>query len=212
MGNVNFTLDATVRTDMRKGASRRLRRANQVPGILYGGHAEPLALATGHNELIHKLEHEAFYSHILTINIDGKTEQAVLKDLQRHPYKPVIMHFDLQRVVAGEKIHMHVPLHFINEETSLGVKEGGVISHTVTSVDVSCLPKDLPEYIEVDLGKLKIGDSIHLSDLVLPAGVELIELSHGPEHDQAVAHVFAPRVGGAEEEAAPAAPEGGAAE
>lgn len=212
MGNVNFTLDATVRTDMRKGASRRLRRANQVPGIIYGGHAEPLAITTGHNEFVHKLEHEAFYSHILTVTIDGKAEQAVLKDLQRHPFKPVIMHFDLQRVLANEKIHMHVPLHFINEAISLGVKEGGVVSHTVTSVDVTCLPKDLPEYIEVDLASVKIGGSVHLSDLVLPAGVELVELSHGAEHDLAVAHIFAPRTGGAEEAAAPSAPEGGAVE
>jgi len=157
-----------------------------------------------HNELLKQLENEAFYSHILTVELDGKTEQAVLKDLQRHPAKPFILHLDLMRVSAGEKIRVNVPLHFIGEDVAPGVKiGGGIVTHAVTEVEVSCLPKDLPEYIEVDLSALELGESLHLSDLKLPPGVELVQLLQGEEHDVAVAAIQATRgstaAGGAEE-------------
>lgn len=175
--SVSFELTAESRNDMGKGASRRLRRAGKVPGIIYGGDSEPRALSLVHNELLRRLEDEAFYSHILTINIDGATEQAVLRDLQRHPSKPLVMHVDLQRVKAGETLRMHVPLHFLGEQECPGVKtQGGIVSHSRVEVEVECLPKDLPEYIEVDVSQMNIGESIHLSQLKLPAGVKLVEL------------------------------------
>jgi large subunit ribosomal protein L25 len=204
-----FELDAEVRADLGKGASRRLRRANKVPAVLYGGHEDPVSLTLVHSELVKHLEHEAFYSHLLRVKFDGKTEQAVLRDVQRHPSKPVIMHIDLMRVSAKEKLRMAVPLHFINEETAIGVKQqGGIIAHLMTEVEVSCLPKDLPEHIVVDVADLKAGESIHLSNLALPADVELVELSHGAEHDQAVVSIHMPRGAAAEEGGEEAGEEG----
>lgn len=201
MSEVSFELDAEIRTDEGKGASRRLRRENKIPAVIYGGNKAPQSISLAHNEVMHKLEHEAFYSHILTVNLEGKQQKAVLKDLQRHPSKPKLLHLDLQRVSATEKLHMNIPLHFINEDTSPGVKQGGLISHQMNSVEVTCLAKHLPEFIEVDLGALELGHSVHLSDLKLPIGVELVELSHGPEHDLPVATIAMPR--GGVEEAAP---------
>jgi len=199
-----FVLTAEPRTEQGKGASRRLRREGKVPAILYGAGKDPVPLSVNHNELLKQLENEAFYSHILTVELDGKTEQAVLKDLQRHPAKPFILHLDLMRVSAGEKIRVNVPLHFIGEDVAPGVKiGGGIVTHAVTEVEVSCLPKDLPEYIEVDLSALELGESLHLSDLKLPPGVELVQLLQGEEHDVAVAAIQATRgstaAGGAEE-------------
>jgi len=192
--SLSFELEANVRQDMGKGASRRLRRDNKVPGIIYGGNAAPLALTLDHDKVVHSLEHEAFYSHILTIKIDGKPEKAVLKDLQRHPYKPSILHLDLQRVSEGEKLRMHVPLHFIGEDVAPGVKQGGgVVSHLINDVEVSCLPKNLPEFIEVDISGLELNETVHLSDLKLAQGVELVELHHGPEHDLPVVSIHLPR-------------------
>ncbi|MDV3239314.1 MAG: 50S ribosomal protein L25/general stress protein Ctc [Gammaproteobacteria bacterium] len=203
----SFELTAESRNDMGKGASRRLRREGKVPAILYGGDGEPKMLSLVHNELVRRLEDEAFYSHILAVNIDGKTEQAVLRDLQRHPAKPVIMHVDLQRVKAGEKLRMQVPLHFVGADVAPGVKTaGGLFIHELNEVEVECLPKDLPEFIEVDVSGMNVSDHLHLSDLRLPAGVELTELHRGEGHDLAVAHIEPPRV--AAEEAA-AAPEAG---
>ncbi len=191
----DFSLNAEVRDDKGKGASRRLRRQGRVPGIIYGGGKDPVAVSVDHDELINQLKHEAFYSHVLEINVGGKKEKAVLKDLQRHVFKPtVVEHLDLQRVSAKEKLRMQVPLHFEGEKTCPGVKlNGGVITHNMVNVEVSCLPKDLPEYIEVDVSEMNIGDSIHLSDLKMPAGVELVELSHGDDHDQQVASIHQPR-------------------
>ena len=209
----DFILNAELRNDMGKGASRRLRSAGKVPAILYGGHKDPTSITLTHNELAHQVASEAFFSHILTINLDGKEENAIVKDLQRHPSKPIIMHIDLQRVSATENIRVHVPLHFINEATSPGVKGGGLVAHSVIEVEVQCLPKSLPEYIEVDLGNLELNQIIHLSDLKLPAGVELVELSHGEGHDQAVASIHMPRAAKEAEEAeggeTPAAPAAG---
>lgn len=179
-----FQVNAQTRQDQGKGASRRLRRAGQLPAIVYGAGKEPLPIAVRHSEMLRHLEHESFYSHILTLNLDGKTEQVVLKDLQRHPAKPLIMHADFMRVSDTEKITMHVPLHFLNEATCIGVKqEGGVVSHHLVEVEIRCLPKDLPEFIEVDLSHLHLGQMIHLSELRLPTGVEIPALAHGPEHD-----------------------------
>lgn len=201
----SFELSAESRNDMGKGASRRLRRAGKVPAIIYGGGGEPQALALNHNELLRNLEDEAFYSHILSINIDGKSVQAVLRDLQRHPARPVILHADLQRVNPNEKLHLRVPLHFLGADIAPGVKTaGGLFIHEANEVDVSCLPKDLPEFIEVDVSAMNVGDHLHLSDLKLPAGVELTELGRGEGHDLPVAHIEPPRTG---EEAAPAAGE-----
>jgi large subunit ribosomal protein L25 len=207
----SFELNAEPRADTGKGASRRLRRTGKIPAIMYGGNKDPESLTLHHNEVIRNLEHEAFYSHILTIKVGGTETRAVMRDLQRHPSKPFVQHMDLQRVSESEKIRMHVPLHFMGEETAPGVKAGGMVSHEIIEVEVECLPKDLPEYIEVDVSGLNVGDSLHLSDLVMPAGATLLELARGEGHDLGVVSIHAKR--GAEEieeEAAPeAAAEGG---
>ncbi|EIJ43354.1 ribosomal protein L25, Ctc-form [Beggiatoa alba B18LD] len=198
----NFEVIAQSRADIGKGASRRLRRDNKVPAVLYGATQEPISLTLSQKEISKHLEHESFYSHVLTIQIDGnKTEKAVLKAVQRHPYRPIVMHVDFQRINESEKIHMHVPLHFINEESCAAVKtQGGVISHHLSEVEIYCLPKDLPEYIAIDLEKVELGQTIHLSDLVCPAGVEIAGLAHGDEeHNAAVVSIHKPR-GAADEE------------
>ena len=207
MSAVDFDINAQTRADVGKGASRRLRQQGKVPAVLYGAGKDATALTLDHNEIFHHLEHEAFYSHILSVKVDGKAEKAVLKDVQRHPSKPKIQHVDFQRVSETQKIHMHVPLHFVGESVAPGVKAGGLISHLMTSVDIHCLAKDLPEFIEVDVSSLETGHSIHLSDLKLSQGVEIPELAHGPDHDLPVVSIHAPR-GGAESEetAAPVAP------
>jgi large subunit ribosomal protein L25 len=195
MAELDFNIKATVRTDKGKGASRRLRHADKVPAILYGGKGEPVALELDHNKVNNMADFEAFYSHILTLEFDGKKHQAILKDMQRHPYKPKLTHLDFQRVEKGHKLHTNLPLHFLNEETAKGVKEeGGVVVHHVNDVEITVLPKDLPEYLEVDIAELSVGDTIHLTDLKLPKGVELVELTKGDDHDQAVVSVTAPRV------------------
>lgn len=207
---ISFELNAEPRTDTGKGASRRLRRAGKVPAIIYGGGKDPESLTLSHNELLRNLEHEAFYSHILTIKIGGSETAAILRDMQRHPSKPVVMHMDLQRVSATEKLKTNVPLHFIGEEEAPGVKGGGLVSHDLTEVAVECLPKNLPEYIEVDISGLDVGDSIHLSGLTVPDGVTLTELARGDDHDLGVVSIHVKRVV-EEPEEAPAA-EGEAAE
>jgi len=181
-----FEINAVSRSDQGKGASRRLRRAGLVPGIIYGGDKEPEMIATAHNELVHHLDHEAFYSHILDVKVDGSSQQVVLKDLQRHPSKPFILHFDLQRVSVSDRIKMHVPLHFTGEKDAPGVKAGGQASHNLVDIEVVCLAKDLPEFIEVDVSAMNVGDNLLLSDLKLPEGVEVPALAQGPEHDVVV--------------------------
>jgi large subunit ribosomal protein L25 len=189
----SFVVTAELRTDQGKGASRRLRRTGKVPAIIYGGKDQPQQLALNHNEMRKHLETEAFYSHILTLKFDGKEQQAVLKDIQRHPAEPLLLHFDFQRVFADQAIRMEVPLHFKGGEVAPGVKVGGgVVEHHVMQVTVECLPRDLPEFIEVDLSKLELNDAIHLSHLKLPAGVALVELKHGK--DPSIAAVHVPRV------------------
>ncbi|MGB1558346.1 MAG: 50S ribosomal protein L25/general stress protein Ctc [Oceanococcaceae bacterium] len=184
----DFIVNAQAREAQGKGASRRLRRTGQVPAIIYGGHEEPLNIQVERFELDKHLEHESFYSHILTIKLPSGEQKAVLKDVQRHPAKPLILHVDFQRVVAGESIKMHVPLHFINEGSSAAKKAGGVIEHLANEVEIVCLPSQLPEYIEVDCGGLDIDDSVHMSQLTLPEGVVLTALQHGDDQAVCVAH------------------------
>ena len=198
---ISFELNAEPRTDMGKGASRRLRHAGKVPAIIYGGDKAPEALTLSHNELLRNLEHEAFYSHILTINSGGSSTSAILRDLQRHPSKPVILHVDLQRVTADEELRTQVPLHIIGEDTCPGIKAGGLVSHDQTEVEVECLPKHLPEFIEVDISAMEVGDTLHLSDLKVPEGVTLLELVRGEDHDLGVVSIHAKRGGGDEAEA-----------
>ncbi len=202
----SFLINAEMREDLGKGASRRLRHAGKVPAIIYGCGGEPVSIALEHSKIIHNLEEETFYSQILEVSLDGKIEKVVLRDLQRHPAKPVIMHMDFQRVNENEAMHVHIPLHFIGEDICPGVKlESGAVSHQTTEVEISCLPKDLIEFIEVDVSALNIGDSIHLTDLKLPEGVSLVALSHGEGHDQTVVTVHVTKTVEVEE-GAPEAP------
>lgn len=169
----SFEVLAQVRNAGGKGASRRLRRQGLVPGIVYGAHQESRMIALVHNELVRSLEEESFYSSLLDLKLGGELAKVVLKDLQRHPSKPFILHVDFQRVSMAEKLRMTVPLHFTNEETAQGVKAGGKVSRNLTEIEVTCLPKDLPEYIDVDMARMAIGDIVHVSELNLPDGVEL---------------------------------------
>jgi large subunit ribosomal protein L25 len=188
----SFVVEAETRTLQGKGASRRLRREGKVPVILYGAKESPQMLSVSQNELLKHLKIEAFYSHILTLQVDGQTQQAVLKDLQRHPVREFILHMDLLRVRADQLLRMSVPLHFHGGDVCPGVKVGGgVVEHHVNAVEVECLPKDLPQYIEVDLSALNVNESVHLSQLNLPEGVNLTELKHGT--DRSVAAVHLPR-------------------
>ncbi|UVE16995.1 50S ribosomal protein L25/general stress protein Ctc [Pseudomonas sp. LS44] len=190
----DFNLSAESRADLGKGASRRLRRlASLIPAVIYGGDKAPQSISLIAKDVAKLLENEAAFSHVISLNVDGTAENVVIKALQRHPAKGYVMHADFQRVVAGQKLTAHVPLHFINQEGSVGVKQqGGEVSHTIAEVEVSCLPKDLPEFIEVDMAKVEIGQILHLSDLKVPAGVELVALAHG--NDLAVANIHASRV------------------
>lgn len=188
-----FELNVEKRTAQGRAANRRLRREGKVPAVLYGGNDEPLMLSVDHDDLDHHLDNEAFYSHVIKINVaGGKAEEAVLRDLQRHPSKPFVQHMDLLRVVAGEALRMHVPLHFIGEDDCPGVKEeGGIMQHNMNDVEVECLPRNLPEYIEVDCSALNVNDAVHLSELTLPEGVELVDLMH--DTDRTVVSVQLPR-------------------
>ena len=192
-----FTVNAQARNDLGKGASRRLRRLQElVPGIIYGSDKAPTPISLSFRELIRHLENEAFYSHILTLNLDGNNEQVVLKDVQRHPAKDTPQHVDFLRVDSTHLIKLNVPLHFINEAQCKGVKTGGgVIDHQMTEVEVHCFPKDLPEFIEVDMANIDLGEAVHLSQLTLPTGVKLTALTQGEDHDHTVAMVQATRAG-----------------
>ncbi len=209
-----FNINAQSRDDVGKGASRRLRRSGQVPGIIYGGKSEPKMISLMHNELVLHLEHEAFYSHILDLQVDGKGEKVILKDLQRHPAKALVMHVDFQRVSADTKLRTSVPIHFVGEDVAPGIKMGGAVSHSMTSVEILCLPKDLPEFINVEMSEMEIGDSVHLSELKLPEGVEIPALAQGDEQDALVVslhsgHTAAADEGEAESEVAEDAPASG---
>lgn len=191
----DFVLNAELRSDKGKGASRRLRRqADLVPAILYGAGKEPQSLSIRHQDLHKACETEAFYSNIITINVDGNAEDAILKDLQRHPARDRIMHADFLRILMDQEITVEVPLHFVNEETCVGVRQGGGnISHNMTSVEITCLPGDLPEFVEVDVEDVDVGSSIHMSELVLPQGLVIPSLQLGADHDHVVVSVNAPK-------------------
>ena len=198
---MKIEISATARTLQGTGASRRLRRTGRIPAVIYGGGKDAAAIELDHKEVFYKLKNESFHATILKLNLDGKSEQVLLRDYQMHPFRPVVMHVDFQRVNPKEKIHMKVPLHFSNADIAPGVKlSAGIVSHIITEVDVACLPKDLPEFIEVDLSDLAAGHSIHTSELKLAKGIELIPLTKG--EDLAVATITIPR--GAVEAAAAA--------
>jgi large subunit ribosomal protein L25 len=201
-----FELNAEVREDMGKGASRRLRRlADKIPAIIYGSGKDPQPLTLVRKDLEKALENEAFYTHVLTINVGSTKEKAILKDLQRHPAKDFVMHADFLRIDDNVALKVHVPIHFINEEACVGVKlEGGIIQHQTTEIEVQCLPADIPSYIEVDMLEVNIGDIVHLSEVTLPEGVTSVALALGEDHDLAIASVIAPRVVSEEDEAAEA--------
>jgi len=205
----DFELVAQSRGDMGKANARRMRREQgRIPGVIYGAKKDSASISLNHNEVVHALENEAFYSHILTLNVDGKAEQVVLKDLQRHPYKPSVLHVDFLRVDSKLKLTMHIPLHFINEETAVGVKmEGGIVGHHLNEVEVSCLPADLPEYIEVDLANVKLDEVLHLTDLKLPKGVELTVLGQAEPNDLAVVSIHTAKAAEEIPTDAPEAPE-----
>jgi large subunit ribosomal protein L25 len=207
----DFDLIAEIREDQGKGASRRLRREGKVPAIIYGAGRPPRQLAFDHNRVIQQLENESFYSSVLNIKVGEKSQAAIVKDIQRHPSKRLVMHMDFQRIVEDEKIKMNVPIHYLNAEDAVGVKQGGgSVSQLVNDVEVSCLPRDLPEYFEVDIAELGLNEMLHLSDIKLPEGVEIPELAQGPEHDHAIVSIHVIKV--REEPEAAEAAEGEAAE
>ena len=192
-----YTYNAELRTETGTGASRRLRREDKVPAILYGADKEAASIVLAHKDMIKAQEDEGFYTHILTLNIGGESVEAILKDIQRHPFKPKITHLDFQRVDATHKLHTKVPVHFIGEDKV--TKAGNTVVHQLTEIEITCLPKSLPEFVEVDVADLVAGDSIHLSDLKLPSGVSSVELAKGADHDQSVVTVKANKAAPAEE-------------
>ena len=190
---MKIEIKAKERKSKGTGASRRLRHEGTTPGILYGGVKDAISLEIDTKELFMQFRHEAFHASILTLNLEGKKESVILRDFQMHPVRNNIQHIDFQRINENEKISVKVPFHFINEETAPGVKlEGGLVSHIMTEIDISCLPKDLPQYIEVDLGELAMGESIHLSEVTVPEGVELTSLTD--ENDPAITSISKPKV------------------
>ncbi len=195
---MKIALKATTRSVQGTGASRRLRRADKVPGIIYGGGKDATVIELDHNDIYHKLRLEAFHASILDMELDGKAERVLLRDVQMHAWKQNVLHVDFQRIDPAKKIHMKVPLHFINADIAPGVKvSGGMVSHIINELDIACLPKDLPEFIEVDLKDLASGHSIHLSNLNLPVGVESVSLVR--KDDRAVATIIIPRAVASEE-------------
>jgi len=181
--STSFELAASIREDLGKGATRRLRKQDMVPAVIYGAGGEPVSITLAHNQLMHSTENEAFFSHILSIDVAGKKEKVIIKALQRHPAKPILMHADFLRVDMKVKLKVHVPIHFIGEDVAPGVKQGGVVTHDLVDVEVECLPKDLPEYVEIDISELDIGDSLHLTDIKLPKGLSIVALAQGDDHD-----------------------------
>ena len=196
-----FELSAEPRDKTGRSINHSLRQQGKLPGVIYGASKENEHISLSHNDVLHHLENEAFFSHILTLKINKKQEKVVLKDLHRHPYKPNLLHIDFLRIKPDERIHMRVPLHYTNEDTCVGVKSGGVISHLVSDIEIHCLPADLPEYIEIDMQNVDLEQTLHLDEIVLPKGVE--HEQHGGE-SRAIVSVHMPKVVSAEpEEATP---------
>jgi len=189
----SFSFDAELRTDKGKGASRRLRHANKVPGIIYGGTAEPQSVAIESRLIARAEQEESFYSTIINLNVDGAAVEVVLKAVQRHPSKNDIMHLDFMRVQDDHKIVKSVPLHFVNEKGNSILKAGGILTRLATQIEISCLPKDLPTAIDVDVASLDAVKTLHIADLTLPEGVSSVDLARGAEHDQALARIQMPR-------------------
>jgi len=197
---MSLELNAIKRDDMGKGASRRLRHANKLPAIIYGGDGGSVAITLEQKDIQHELPNEDFYSQVLTLNVEGAKEDVLLRDIQHHPYKMEVMHMDFTRIDADQVVHVHTPLHFVGDENSPGIKqEGGVVSHVLNEVEMECLPKNIPQFIEVDLSEMHVGDIIHLSDLNLPEGVAVLALKQGEEHDTAVVSMHT-RKGGSDDE------------
>ena len=204
---MSISLNASLREGQGKGASRRLRHAKQLPAIIYGSGKDPVSIALFQKDIQHKLPDESFYSQVLSLNIDGKAEDVLIRDIQHHPFKLEVMHMDFVRVDANEPVHIHSQLHFTGEDVSPGVKtEDGVISHVIIEVELECLPKNIPEFIEVDLSEMHVGDVIHLSDLKMPAGVEVLALKHGDDNDSVVASMHVRKVVEEVSDEAPIAP------
>ena len=200
---MKIEIKANLRDTKGTGASRRLRKSGNIPGIVYGNKKDAVSITLDGKDLSLKFKKEAFHASILSLDLDGKKESVLLRDYQLEPVKSTLLHVDFQRVNENEKIHVKVPFHFINEDVAKGVKlEGGVITHIITEADIACLPKDLPQYIEVDLADLELGHSIHLSEIKLPEGIELTALTHG--NDAAVTSIIKPKVKEESVEAAPA--------
>ena len=189
--STELTLNASARAVLGKGASRRLRRHNgEIPAIVYGGKKKPQSLSLIHKDVVKALENEAHYSQVINLNIDGKTESVVLKDLQRHPSKAILLHMDFLRISKATKLTLKVPLQFVNEDMCIGVKqEGGIFSRAMSDLEIQCLPADLPEFLKVDVAMLKLGETLHMSDISLPKGVESVALSYGADYDQPIASV-----------------------
>ena len=208
-----FELAAEMREDLGKGASRRLRRQNKIPAVLYGAGRPAWSLTLKENQLMRNLQEEAFYAAIIELELDGKKQKVFLRDLQRHPAKPFVLHVDLQRVRDDVEMTVVLPLHFLNEDTAYGIKmEGGRLQRNLSDVEISCLPGDLPEYIELDLEDLKVGEALHLSDLKMPEGVRSTELEQGEDHDHAIVSIFVPKSASEDDDdtsapEAPSAPE-----
>ena len=201
-------LNATLRDDKGKGASRRLRHANQLPGIVYGSGKDPVSITLLQKDVQYRLPDEGFYSQVLSLNIEGKAEDVLLRDIQHHPYKMEVMHMDFIRIDANKVVHVYSQLHYSGEDVSPGVKsEDGVANHVMTEVELECLPKDIPDFIAVDLSAMHVGDVIHLTDLILPEGVEVLALKQGEEHDTAVVGMHVRKVVEEIEDEAPVAPE-----
>jgi len=206
--SAKYILEAEMREDLGKGASRRLRRVNKIPAVLYGAGRPAWSLTLKENQLMRNLQEESFYAAIIELTLDGKQQKVFLRDLQRHPAKPFILHVDLQRVRDDVEMTVVLPLHYLNEETAHGVKlEGGQILRNAVDIEITCLPGVLPEFIEVDLADLKLGDSLHLSSIKLPEGVVSTQLSYGEDHDQPIVSIVSPKAEEVIEDAAPEAPE-----
>ena len=205
---ITYQVGADSRNDQGKGASRRLRRAGKVPAVLYGGNGQPQNITLDHQQLLTLIDKEKFYSSIISVNVDKQGQPAIVRDVQMHPAKNSVVHVDLQRVLESEKLKIHLPIHFKGEAAAPGVKtQGGIVSHLIQDIEVSCLPKDLPDFLELDLSAMSLNDTKHLSDIPLPSGVTIPELAH---RNPVVVSVHSPRVAEPEPEAVAAAATEGA--